>query len=131
MPAIKAGYDYVRHQFDNAPALTRTLREVPASNEYVGAVVDLTGIAGAHIAVRREQDQLLVEDTTATVLGAATLGQLQAVLDPDVTALAGAYSVEWRVIWPDGSDRRWTDFLLVKKSLEGSTTAIATDPPSS
>lgn len=130
MPVISAGYDYERQQFDNAPLLTHTLREPAQPDEYVGAVVDLTGIASAHVAVRRKQDQVLVADTTAAVLGAATLGQLQVLLDPAVTALPGGYSVEWRVIWPDGTDRRWPASLLVRRSLEGSTTPIATGPPS-
>lgn len=131
------GYLATRTQYDNSLPLVVELRWPPPPTQYRGDLVDLTGITAAAVVIRREIDHQVVLDAAATVTDAAG-GLLATHLPPAVTEVAGDYAIQWIVQWPDGSRYSFPatpgqpfDYLLVKRSIMGTTIPAAAIVPSS
>lgn len=120
--------DWERNVGDTGPALSKTLRELPAGAQRVGDPIDLSG-ATVTATVTREVDDAVIDTPTATIVDTAG-GQVTIPCAAIYTAEPGLYAILWTIT---GTTTRTlpiggADYLLVTGVSTGTPGVIPVAP---
>lgn len=123
---------WVRQLGDTGPPLDFTLRAEPGIGVRVGLPRDLTGATSILGIVRRWSDRAIVQSAAATIVGAASSGQVRLPLTTMISSSPGLHGVQFQVAdpaeqrtYPSPFSPAW---LVLATPLGGTNTVAPTSP---